>query len=45
MSVFTAVLARDLRLALRQSADSLTVVAFFAIITMAYSVSISFQVL
>ena len=36
MSVFTAVLARDLRLALRQSADSLTVVAFFAIATVLF---------
>jgi heme exporter protein B len=36
MSVFTTVLARDLRLALRQSADSLTVVAFFAIATVLF---------
>lgn len=36
MSVFTALLARDLRLALRQSADSLTVVAFFAIATVLF---------
>jgi len=36
MSVFTTVLARDLRLALRQSADSLTVIAFFAIATVLF---------
>lgn len=36
MSVFSTVLARDLRLALRQSADSLTVVAFFAIATVLF---------
>ncbi len=36
MSVFTTVLARDLRLAIRQSADSLTVVAFFAIATVLF---------
>ena len=36
MSVFTTVLARDLRLALRQSADSLTVVAFFALATVLF---------
>ncbi len=36
MSVFSALLARDLRLALRQSADSLTVVAFFAIATVLF---------
>ena len=36
MSVFTTVLARDLRLAIRQSADSLTVVAFFAIATILF---------
>lgn len=36
MSVFTTVLTRDLRLALRQSADSLTVVAFFAIATVLF---------
>ncbi len=36
MSVFTSILARDLRLAIRQSADSLTVVAFFAIATVLF---------
>lgn len=36
MSAFTALLARDLRLALRQSADSFTVVAFFAIATVLF---------
>jgi len=36
MSVFSTVLGRDLRLALRQSADSLTVVAFFAIATVLF---------
>jgi len=36
MSVFSTLLARDLRLALRQSADSLTVVAFFAIATVLF---------
>ncbi len=36
MSVFSTVLGRDLRLALRQSADSLTVVAFFALATMLF---------
>ena len=36
MSVFTTILARDLRLALRQSADSLTVVAFFALATVLF---------
>jgi len=36
MSVFSTVLRRDLRLALRQSADSLTVVAFFAIATVLF---------
>lgn len=36
MSVFTTILVRDLRLALRQSADSLTVVAFFAIATVLF---------
>jgi heme exporter protein B len=36
MSVFSTVLARDLRLALRQSADMLTVVAFFAIATVLF---------
>lgn len=36
MSVFSTLLARDLRLAIRQSADSLTVVAFFAIATVLF---------
>lgn len=36
MSAFTALLARDLKLALRQSADSFTVVAFFAIATVLF---------
>lgn len=36
MSVFTALLSRDLKLALRQSADSLTVIAFFAIATVLF---------
>ncbi len=36
MSAFSAILARDLRLALRQSADSFTVVAFFAIATVLF---------
>jgi heme exporter protein B len=36
MGVFTTLLARDLRLALRQSADSMTVVAFFAIATVLF---------
>ncbi len=36
MSAFTALLARDLHLALRQSADSFTVVAFFAIATVLF---------
>lgn len=36
MSAFTALLARDLRLALRQSADSFTVMAFFAIATVLF---------
>ncbi len=36
MSVFSALLARDLKLALRQSADSMTVVAFFAIATVLF---------
>jgi heme exporter protein B len=36
MSVFSTVLSRDLHLALRQSADSLTVVAFFAIATILF---------
>jgi heme exporter protein B len=36
MNVFMTVLRRDLRLALRQSADSLTVVAFFAIATVLF---------
>lgn len=36
MSVFTALLARDLKLALRQSADSFTVIAFFAIATVLF---------
>ena len=36
MSVLTSILARDLRLAIRQSADSLTVVAFFAIATVLF---------
>lgn len=36
MSAFTALLSRDLRLALRQSADSLTVIAFFAIATVLF---------
>jgi heme exporter protein B len=36
MSVFSTVLGRDLRLAIRQSADSLTVVAFFAIATVLF---------
>lgn len=36
MSVFAAVFKRDLRHALRQSADSLTVVAFFAIATVLF---------
>ena len=33
MNVFSTLLARDLKLAIRQSADSLTVVAYFAIAT------------
>jgi heme exporter protein B len=36
MSAFSALLSRDLRLALRQSADSLTVIAFFAIATVLF---------
>ena len=36
MTVFTSILTRDLRLAIRQSADSLTVVAFFAIATVLF---------
>ena len=36
MNVFTILLARDLKLALRQSADSMTVVAFFAIATVLF---------
>lgn len=36
MSAFTALLSRDLRLALRQSADSFTVIAFFAIATVLF---------
>lgn len=36
MSVFSTLLGRDLRLALRQSADSMTVVAFFAIATVLF---------
>jgi len=36
VSVFGTVLARDLQLALRQSADSMTVVAFFAIATVLF---------
>ena len=40
MSVFTALLARDLRLALRQSADSFTVVAVFAIATVLFPVGV-----
>lgn len=36
MSAFATLLARDVRLALRQSADSLTVVAFFAIATVLF---------
>jgi heme exporter protein B len=36
MNAFRILLARDLRLALRQSADSLTVVAFFAIATVLF---------
>lgn len=36
MSAFSAVLSRDLRLALRQSADSFTVIAFFAIATVLF---------
>lgn len=36
MSVFSTLLTRDLRLAIRQSADSLTVVAFFAIATVLF---------
>ena len=36
MSAFSALLARDLRLALRQSADSFTVIAFFAIATVLF---------
>ena len=40
MSAFSAVLSRDLRLALRQSADSFTVIAFFAIATVLFPVGI-----
>ncbi len=36
MNVFSTLLARDLKLAIRQSADSLTVVAFFAIATVLF---------
>lgn len=36
MNVFSTVLVRDLRLAIRQSADSMTVVAFFAIATVLF---------
>ena len=36
MNVFTILLARDLKLALRQSADSMTVVAFFASATVLF---------
>ena len=36
MSAFTALLARDLKLAVRQSADSFTVIAFFAIATVLF---------
>jgi len=36
MSAFSALLMRDLRLALRQSADSFTVIAFFAIATVLF---------
>ena len=36
MSAFSALLSRDLRLALRQRADSLTVIAFFAIATVLF---------
>ena len=36
MSAFSALLSRDLRLAIRQSADSLTVIAFFAIATVLF---------
>ncbi len=36
MSAFSAILSRDLRLALRQSADSFTVIAFFAIATVLF---------
>lgn len=36
MSAFSALLSRDLRLALRQSADSLTVLAFFALATVLF---------
>lgn len=36
MSAFTALLSRDLRLAVRQSADSFTIIAFFAIATVLF---------
>lgn len=36
MSAFTALLGRDLKFALRQSADSFTVIAFFAIVTVLF---------
>jgi len=36
MSAFTAVLRRDMRLALRQSANNFTMVAFFAIVTVLF---------
>ncbi|MHB1204848.1 MAG: heme exporter protein CcmB [Rhodospirillaceae bacterium] len=40
MSVFTAVLKRDLALAIRQSADSFTVLAFFAIATVLFPLGV-----
>jgi heme exporter protein B len=40
MNVFTAVLKRDLALAIRQSADSFTVLAFFAIATVLFPLGV-----